>query len=450
MSNYATSENILQVVQTYQRSGLLRFQNLNANVSIANKKYKEFNLISANLGSTVTMDLPPLAQTSSGLVATFQPAVQRVIQLVVDQSNNSSIEASDQQRIFNLEKGESPYLDEFLKSCVVSLANTVEANIALNWASAVTNNDTSIPQNPLIGTLNTFSGPFRYYGDGNTTLNSYQQLADMIARFKNPGSVQNGIKVILPDLVIPTIVGTGLNQFAPRRNDEIAMSWEIGDFGNPPVSYYQSNQLPIHTAGNVGFLGQNLTVISVNDPTGKNVTQITLSGATPGDQNAVYAGDLFTIDDSAGFIPARFITRYGPNVSSTKVQFRATSNSAADANGNIIINILPGLSWVNNGNINTFKINTPIVSGMTIISPTSHRCGGLVSDDAFYLSMPQLPMTSPFASSNEYDPVTKVALRLYYGFLFGTATMGFVLDETHGSLIVPEYSMRILIPLSQA
>src|SRR6202142_3226503 len=96
--------NILQQVQTYQRSSLGLLLNLCCHLSTANMKFKDFDKIQANLGSTVTFDLPPRATTVAGLVAAFQPAVQRVISLVCDQSNNSSFAVTSQQRIFNLEK----------------------------------------------------------------------------------------------------------------------------------------------------------------------------------------------------------------------------------------------------------------------------------------------------------------------------------------------------------
>ena len=56
---------------------------------------------------------------------------------------------------------------------------------------------------------------------------------------------------------------------------------------------------------------------------------------------------------------------------------------------------------------------------------------------------------SPFDTANEYDPETGASLRLTYGSLFGQNQTGMIYDEVHGSVIVPEYSMRYLIPLSQ-
>ena len=431
--------NILQQVQTYQRSSLGLLLNLCCHISTANTKFKDFDKIQANLGSTVTFDLPPRFTTTAGLVAAFEPAVQRVLQLVADQSNNTSFAVTAQQRIFNLEKGEEDYMRVFGKSAIAELANLVESNIALNWASGVVSQ--------LDGTTNTFSGPYRFFGDGSTAITSYQQLAQANMFFKNYGSVAEGMKVYLPDSIIPAIVGNGLNQFVPQRNDEIAMSWEVGDFGSPLVHYYQSNLMPIHVSGNTGVNAQNLTVISTNDPTGQNVTQITLSGATTSDASAVFAGDMFQFKDGvSGKTNLRYLTFIGHTQSANPVQFRATANAGANSSGNVTLTITPALNWAGGANQN---LNTPIVAGMVLLTFPSHRCGGILGGDGMFIAMPQLPEQSPYDTANEYDPETHASLRLTYGSLFGQNQTGMIYDEVHGSVIVPEYSMRYLIPLSQ-
>ena len=431
--------NILQTVQTYQRSSLALLLNLCCHLSTANMKFKDFDKIEANLGSSVTFDLPPRATTAAGLVASFQSAVQRVLNLNCDQANNASFAVTAQQRIFNLEKGEEDYMRVFGKSFIAELANLVEANIALNWASAVVSQ--------LDGTMNTFSGPYRFFGDGSTPITSYQQLAQAIMFFKNYGAVAHGIKVYLPDTVIPSVVGSGLNQFAPERNNDIANSWEVGDFGTPMVSYYQSNLMPIHVSGNTGVNAQTLTVVSTNDPTGQNVTQITVSGATDSDALAVFAGDMFQFKDGVSGQPnMRYLTFIGHVQSANPVQVRATANAAANGAGDVTISIEPPLNWAGGQNQN---LNNPIVAGMQLLTFPSHRCGGILGGDAFYVAMPQLPEQSPFPTANEYDPDTGASLRLTYGSLFGQNQTGMIYDETHGSVIVPEYSSRYLIPLSQ-
>lgn len=431
--------NILQQVQTYQRSGLALLQNLCCHISTANTRFKDFDNIQANLGSTVTFDLPPRATTVAGLVAAFQPAVQRVLNLTADQANNSSFTVTSQQRIFNLEKGEEDYMRVFGESFIAELATQVEGNIALNWDSGV--------RSQVDSTLNTFSGPYRFFGNGSTALTSYQQLAQAQMFFKNYGAVSTGIKVYLPDTVVPSIVGSGLNQFVPNRNDDIAMSWEIGDFGTPLVKYYQSNLMPIHVSGNTGVLGQTLTVVSTNDPTGQNVTRITVSGATASDANAVFSGDLMQFADGvAGFPNMRYLTFIGHFPSANPVQFRVTADAAADGSGDVVLTITPALNWAGGQNQN---LNNPIQAGMEILTFPSHRCGGILGGEAFYLAMPQLPEQSPYDTANEYDEDTGASMRLTYGSLFGQNQTGMIYDEVHGSVLVPEYSMRYMIPLSQ-
>lgn len=434
--------NILQQVATYQRSSLGLLLNLCCHISTANTRFKDFDKIQANLGSSVTFDLPPRFTTAAGLVASFEPAVQRVLQLVADQSNNTSFAVTAQQRIFNLEKGEEDYMRVFGKSAIAELANLIESNIALNWTSSVVSQ--------LDGTTNSFSGPFRFFGDGSTQISSFQQLAQAIMFFKNFGSVAEGIKFYLPDSVIPSIVGNGLNQFVPQRNDDIAMSWEVGDFGTPLVHYYQSNLMPIQVSGNTGVNGQTLTVVSTNDPTGQNVTQITVSGASTSDANAVLAGDVFQFQDGVSGQPnMRYLTFTGHVQSANPVQFRAVSNAGSNSAGVVTITLNAGSSGLNSAGGANKNLNNPIAAGMKLLTFPSHRAGGILGGDAFFVALPQLPEQSPFDTANEYDPDTGASLRLTYGSLFGQNQTGMVYDEVHGSVIVPEYSMRVLVPLSQ-
>jgi len=431
--------NILQSVQTYQRSGLGLLLNLCCHIATANTKFKNFDKIDSNLGSTVTFDLPPRFTSAASLVASFQSANQRVQALTCDQANNVSFAFTAQQRIFNVEKDNDDYMRVFGKSAIAELANLVESNIALNWISGVVSQ--------LDGTTNVTSGPYRFFGNGTTPITSYQQLAQANMFFKNYGAVADGMKVYLPDTCIPSIVGSGLNQFAPHRNDDIAMSWEVGDFGTPLVSYYQSNLMPIHVSGNTGILAQTLTVVSTNDPTGQNVTQITFSGATASDADAVKAGDLFQFNDGvAGQPNMRYLTFIGQAQSANPVQFRATADAIATGGGNVTISITPALNWAGGANIN---LNNPIAAGMQVSGLPSHRAGGICGGDAMYIAMPQLPDQYPYPTANEYDPDTHASIRLTYGSLFGQNQTGMVYDETHGSTFVPEYTMRLIFPLSQ-
>jgi hypothetical protein len=441
----AVPTNILVQVQTYQRANLALLENLNCFMNIANTRFKNFQNETANLGSVVTFDLPPRFTTAQGLVASFQPATQRLLSLSCDQATNTSYAFTAQERIFNVEKDTESYMEIFGRSAVSEMGANIEANLALNAASAVPVNTVVNAQTVPTGALHTESGPFRFFGDGSTAINSFQQLAQMIANFKNFGSVNKGIKVILPDVTIPPIVGTGLNQFAPKRNDLMSMSWEVGEFGTPPVMYYQSNLLPIHVSGNAGINGSTLTVVSTNDPTGANITQITVSGATVNDTNALLSGDLLQAQDAvAGQPNLRFLTFIGHVISNQPVQIRATASAGANGSGNVVINFTPPLQATSGAGQN---INSNIVAGMQFKALPSHRCGLVIGGDAFYLAMPRLPDQYPFPTAAEYDPASGVSMRMTYGSLFGQNQMGLIHDCTWGSVLVPEYCMRIAFPL---
>lgn len=434
---YAT--NILQTVQTYQRSSLAYLQNLCPMVKTANTKFKDFDKISANLGSSVAFDLPPRFNTTAGLVASWQAADQRVATLNVDQSANTAFSVTAEQRIFNLEKGHEDYMEEFGKSAVEELASEIEANVSLNAISAVKSSYDNTPDNQ--------SGPYRAYGWSDTQLTSFQQLATAISYYKNYGSAQKDIKVYLPDIIVPAIVGSGLNQFAPRRNDDMANSWEIGEFGTPAVRYYASNLLPIQVAGTVGVKQQTLTVVSTNDATGNNVTEITFSGADANTSSVIKAGDIIQFQDGVtGQQNIRYLTFIGHAVSSCPVQVRALSNADSDGTGNVTVSITPTLNWAGGPNIN---LNTPITAGMQIKVTGSHRAGLIVGGNALFIAMPRLPEQSPYATANEYDLETGISVRLTYGSVFGQNQTGMVYDAVWGSFLVPEYSMRLIVPLSQ-
>lgn len=429
----ALPSNILQQVQTYQESGLAFLQNLNCFISLANTKFKNFDKLEANLGSSVTFDLPPRYTTASSLVASFQPSAQRVQTLTCSQSANTAYAFSAEQFIFNVRD----YMEKFGKSAMMELSTQVEIDVAKNANSSV--------RNSLTGNLVTDSGPFRFYGDGTTAINSYGQLANMIAKYKNFGAVKQGIKVILPDTKIPDIVNTGLNQFAMNRNNETAMSWEVGSFGTPPVEYYQSNLLPTHLAGNVGKNATVLTVVSTTVDSAGAVTAITFSGAGTSDSSAIKSGDLLQFKDNvSGKTNLRFLTFVGHALSDQPVQFRATADAASDGSGNVTVQLTPALQANAGANQN---INTQIIAGMQITALPDHRCGLIIGGDALFLAMPTLPDQTPFMTSNKSDPDTGVSMRMYYGTLFGQNQQGFVHDVLWGSTLVPEYSMRIAFPV---
>lgn len=419
--------NILQAVQTYQASALGWLQNLYCFINTCNNRFRNFNDMIANLGDTVTYDLPPRMAAQPGLVVpSFLGVQQRVRSLVCgatdafgnQQSANVPFAFTAQELIFNIDNND--YREKFEISAMTELGAQIEASVA--------------------STI--LTGPYRFYGDGTTAINSFGQLAQMMAFFRNFGSVNYLTRGYLSDLAVPSIVNSGLNQFALNRNNEIANSWEVGRFDN--TDWYRSNFLPVHISGTTGTGAQTLTVVSI-DSTG---TQLTVSGANNSDSGAVLANDLFQFQDGVGSYPnLRYLTFIGHKPSGNPVQFRATVNAGSTSGGNVTLTIDPPLIS-QAGNINQ-NLNYPIQSGMQIKGLPSHRRGLVCSGDAMFLAMPQLPDQTPFPTANKADEMSGAAIRFTQGATFGQNQNGFIFDAIWGSDFVPEYCMGIIFPLSQ-
>lgn len=416
----AAPTNALQAVQTYQKSGLAYLQNLNCAVATANTKFKEFNKMGAQLGSTVTFDRPIRYNYNNSLVADFQGSTQLVESLTVDQEGSVAFSFTNQEYIFNADK----YVDNFHKSATHELSAQIESNVL---------------QNAISNTYRTY-----YAGISGTTtktldeINSRTQLSTALARFRNFGAANGDCKLYMSDLAEPSIVGQDLSSFAPVRNDSEANSWELGNYNN--CNLYKSSLLPLHTAGTIGNEGQEMTVVNINQ-TGN---QLTLSGVSPSTAT-LKAGDILEFNDNVSGQPnLRFLTYTGHKVSGQKVQVRVTDDSTSDGTGQIIVSIYPAL--ISTETDSQRNINTQVAAGMTLKALPNHRAGLIVGGNALYLAMPQLAPEDPFATSNEVDTDTGVSIRVYYGSKFGENERGFVVDCIWGSHLVADYAMRVAFP----
>ena len=416
--------NILRQVQTYQDAGLAFLQNSYVLVNKSNKKFLNFQNEIAQLGQTVTFEKPYRSRVVNSLVVAFEPTEMRYETLTVDQQASVAKAFDVQQFVYTVED----YMQKIGKGAVAELGAAVESNLAQNIIDHT----------------------YRFYGDGVTAIDSFGQLATSLAYFRNYGSAREDTRGILPDINVPAIVSSGLAQFVMKRNEDIAMSWELGTYSNCEWSY--SNLLPVHTAGTIGqsrittpLTPILLTVVSTNDPSGAAITQITCtSSGAANDPDAIKAGDLLYFNDGVTGQPdLRYMTFIGHKISANKVQIRATAD-AATVGGTVVINISPTLDAVADQRQN---INANIVAGMTLYAIPSHRAGLIYSGNALYLAMPRLPEEVPYPTSNSNDPDSGASLRMYYGSLFGQNQRGMIHDCIWGSTLVDEYAMRVCFPL---
>lgn len=409
--------NILQQVQTYNDSGLALLVNSFAFMNIGNGKFNDFEFIEKQLGDTVLFDKPPRFTTTGSLVVSFQDVEQRTQTLTVDQQESVAYNFTAQQFIFNVRD----YMEKFGASAIAELGSKIESNLAEVCETS----------------------PYRFYGDGVTPLSSYKQLASALAFFRNFGAAKDNTVAVLDDLTFPNIVNSGLNQFVPARNDREAMSWEIGSFSR--CDWKMSNLLPIHTAGSEGQAGSTLTVVSTTLDANGAVTAITFSGTSAAtDANSVLENDSFQFNDGvSGRTNLRFLTWIGHVQSQSPVQFRATANAAASGS-QVTVTIDPPLQANSGKNQN---INTPIVAGMQVSVLPTCRFGIIMSGKPFYYAFPRLPDESPFDTARATDPDSGISLRTYFGSQFGQNSRGMVHDVIWGKTLVPEYAMKVAIPV---
>ena len=326
MATPALGTNILQAVATYQATSLPYLANENCALATANTKFKNFQDMTANLGSSVLLELPARSTASAGLVvSTFGNAAQRASTLTMNLAANSSWSATGQQYITNA----SEYVDYFTDSCVHELSEYIEASL---WKGN-SETQTGIDGNNNAITLD-YNGPYRAYWTGITAaggvsyvnpITTYQELAQALTSYRNFGA-GNGIPYfVIPDTAEPAIVSNGQNQFVLDRNETTALSWEVGNFNK--AKFMRSNLLPLHTSGTLGDQGNVLTFVSI-DPTGTSLT-FTCDGA-----GTAVAGDIVTFASPSG-LPAsangslKFLTFTGHQPSAQFVQFAVSANATS-------------------------------------------------------------------------------------------------------------------------
>lgn len=435
--------NALQNVATYQRAEIAWLRNSFYAVERTNKRFQNLENLTANLGDSVTFDRGPRYTAFAGLNTTPQPSNQLVQTITCGSSLNVQSTFTDQQFLFNVEE----YMRVFGYAAALEMGSYVEADILKNFISANSGNTSGATNYNVVQYQ---SGPYRFYGDGVTAIDSFQKLAQAVANFMDYGAARNEVHGVLPVNNIPAIVGNGLSQFAINRNNDLAMEWELGSFAK--CEWFTSNLLPIQMAGTIGNAtapNNIMTVVSTNDPTGANVTQITFTEPTSSTStSAIKAGDLFYfVDGVSGQPNMRFLTYNGHQPCAQPVQFRAIAD-AASVSGTVTVSFQTtngvGLVWGNNQNRN---LNNPIAAGMKVAAIPSHRAGCLHSGQQFYLAMPKLPSMEPWPSSTMQDVDSGVALRHYYGALFGLGQRSYVRDIIWGSTMVAENAMRLCFPM---
>lgn len=414
MANPA-DQNILTTVNSYQNSLVAGLSNANPHIFNANKRFKNPGDWPGQLGDTITFDIYPqmIATTGLALAAGQLTPVQQLVQtLTVDQAFKVAYPFSAEQFIFNDMEN---YMKKFGMQAMVELGSLVGkyvSSVALNYT-------------------------YRCYDATVGGINSFTQLASILAAFRNYGDMPGfKAKCVLQDTIIPQIIGSGLSQFVMKRNEEIANSWQLGEFAN--CEFFSTNILSEQIAGTAQ--GNTLTVVSIS-PSGN---EIVFSGAGAG--NTLNKNDILTFDKTHAK-GLYFVTPSGHITSTQLVQVRVKDNVTADGSGNITVPIFPAL--ISDQTNVSYNINIPVANlpGTLATIQASHRAAYLSVGDPIFLAMPMLPTQTPYITASTRDPDTGVAVRSTYGWVLGANSLQYIHDVLVGVSAIDRNMMRIALPI---
>jgi hypothetical protein len=413
------ADNFLQNVQTYQQSDLGPLYICNPLIFTANTMFDDFQNFSGQLGDTVTFDKPLKFVGSDSLIADFEPITQRVQSLKVDKAFNVPIQGNAQQFIFNIDA----YMDRIGLPAIRRIGGRVSQDVA------------------TLAETNTY----RCYGDGRSPINSFAQLDQALEGMRDYGDPGYPTRGYLPNTVISAIINSGINQFVPGRNEEIAQSWMLGDFAQ--CSWHRVTNMPKHISGAFGEIDPSTLALTISSVSADG-SSLTFTSAGGTESKAFAAYDIITIDPNNA-VGAFFLQFTQFNTTSQKIQV-AVQADAASSGGTVTVSVYPALvSGVDKPSDNAKNINVSLADlvGATATVTASHNVGFIVGGNALFLAMPRLPDQYPFPSSQEVDEETGISMRVYYGNIPTQNVMGLVHDVIWGKTLVPEYAMRLAFPL---
>lgn len=414
----STPNNIFTAVTTTQQKGMMIMQNIAPVFKKADKMFNNFQDYTGQVGQSVQFMKQVKADTANTIVWQNQASVERLQTLTVDQEISAATQYTDTQVLFftdplNFDKS-------WIKSAIVNIASEIEQFVSRDFIRF----------------------PYRFYRMSSST--TFPELQRALATFRNFGSVNMTAECFLPDMAVPGILQSGLNQFAVDRNNVLANSWELGSYGN--CNFNASSQLQIHNAGSEGNSESTLVVVSATKNAAGAITAITFSGCNAAsDPNSVKRYDRFEITTAN----TSLLQLVGFNRSANKIQFMAAADAASTAGSQVTVTLdtplYPGVTLSD-----YVSISTDIVVGMTATVEPDFVAGAIYSGAAHQVANPQLGDMDPFTTSWQTDPQTGTSLRIAYGSQLGQGTKRFGIDGIYGSTMNSDLVMTLCFPLNQA
>lgn len=442
-----------QNVRRYLNSSLGYLQNTSVlfrtDSRLLNLDLKNFNkTATGNLGDTTTFKRNLRSRAQNSLVVTQQGIEQLVQTLSVTNQTSADFTYTDEAEIFNIDPNN--ILPQTHQSRLAEIATDLETRLFAQFTADFRVNNANSPDNGELVDPN--SGPYRFFANGwqinQDTIPVWSDITELSSAqqaFRIYGFSPTNPVVILPAEAQPKLAGNAFNQFVLKRNESWGFTYEIGDYAG--FRFFTSALLHTHISGSVGNSTNVLSVVSTNESNGI-ITEITFSGATPNDPNAIKASDRIQFSQLNSF---SFLRYTGHQLAAQlPVQVRSIADIPSDGAGNVTIPIFPALNFNSSSPQQNIPFSIPIGQQAGVLP---NYVGGIImSGDPFYFANPRLGKTTPWPSEFlspelDEDNLTVLDLRHYYGYQRpGTNSHSSIIDGVYGSALVPENCMTLVFP----
>ena len=416
-----SSVNQVVNVVSLNRSMLPKLLNNCVAINTANKKFDYvMNIPGQNgqYGRTLQYTVPPDAVVQYTLNVNFTNTNFPTRTISVNRYRSAAYSFDMDQYQFNARS----FMEEYGSAHAVAIGQSVESDIL---TVAVKN-------------------CYRYFGDGIQKISSFPQMSLAATIMREPGDAGENIAYI-SHVMDSEMTSSGMNLFRPVTNDQMGRKWTVGNYND--VTFYKSSRLPILYAGNVGNDQATLTVVTATPDADGYLRQITFSGATASDTDAIHQYDKATFLDNVGVLPnVRAMAKYDPVPVDAPVQFMSTTDVIATGGGQVTVTIEPALKASSGLGQN---ISTPIVAGMQVKFLPTCRLGFMTMGKALYLVNPALPGQRPYDTSFIRDPNSGIGLQMVTGAQFQSGDQGNIHRIWYGYDLVPQYGFALAIPYAR-